>query len=184
MLADSLRTDRHAFRRLSVDEPVIVERREWSRMTDDPGLRRGRLCSANAAVWPTVCASSCGAITRRCWSSPTTWRPSGFSICGTRRRARRRRLGCARRRSSESSKRTAFAVGRPPRCCASCARSRCRWLPGWPRLRPLISRRWPPASGSSISSSRPRTASWTSSATSSSRPRRARRGSAASSATW
>src|ERR1700737_1537784 len=31
-LADSLRTDRHAFRRLSNDEPVIVKLREWSRM--------------------------------------------------------------------------------------------------------------------------------------------------------
>ena len=30
VLADSLRTDRHAFRRLSNDEPVIVKLREWS----------------------------------------------------------------------------------------------------------------------------------------------------------
>ena len=35
VLADSLRTDRHAFRRLSNDEPVIVKLREWSRMADD-----------------------------------------------------------------------------------------------------------------------------------------------------
>jgi transposase len=29
VLADSLRTDRHAFRQVSVDDPVIVELREW-----------------------------------------------------------------------------------------------------------------------------------------------------------
>src|SRR5947208_3693902 len=35
VLADSLRTDRHAFRRLSTAEPVIVKLREWSRMADE-----------------------------------------------------------------------------------------------------------------------------------------------------
>src|SRR5260221_14230118 len=45
VLADSLRTDRHAFRRLSNDEPVIVKLREWSRMTDDLQQERIRLAS-------------------------------------------------------------------------------------------------------------------------------------------
>jgi transposase len=45
VLADSLRTDRHAFRRLSNDEPVIVQLREWSRMTDDLQQERTRLAS-------------------------------------------------------------------------------------------------------------------------------------------
>ena len=45
MLADSLRTDRHAFRRLSNDEPVIVQLREWSRMADDLQQERTRLAS-------------------------------------------------------------------------------------------------------------------------------------------
>src|SRR5947209_13166946 len=45
VLADSLRTDRHAFRRLSVDDPVIVELREWSRMTDDLQRERSRLAN-------------------------------------------------------------------------------------------------------------------------------------------
>jgi transposase len=45
VLGDSLRTDRHAFRRLSVDEPVIVELREWSRMTDDLQRERSRLAN-------------------------------------------------------------------------------------------------------------------------------------------
>src|SRR5690349_24586490 len=45
VLGDSLRTDRHAFRRLSNDEPVIVQLREWSRMTDDLQQERTRLAS-------------------------------------------------------------------------------------------------------------------------------------------
>src|SRR3977135_3858078 len=45
VLADSLRTDRHAFRRLSNDEPVIVKLREWSRMVDDLQQGRARLAS-------------------------------------------------------------------------------------------------------------------------------------------
>jgi len=45
VLADSLRTDRHAFRRLSTDEPVIVKLREWSRMADELQQERTRLAS-------------------------------------------------------------------------------------------------------------------------------------------
>ena len=97
VLGDSLRTDRHAFRRLSNDEPVIVKLREWSRI--------------------------------------------GFSICGTRHRHQRRRPGCVRPPSSGLSKRTACAVGRLPRFCASSNRSRCRWHPGWSRRRATISAR-------------------------------------------
>src|ERR1700737_1865596 len=44
-LADTLRTDGHAFRRLSTDEPVIVKLREWSRMADDLQQERTRLAS-------------------------------------------------------------------------------------------------------------------------------------------
>jgi transposase len=45
VLADSLRTDRHAFRPLSVDDPVIVELREWSRMAEDLQQERSRLAN-------------------------------------------------------------------------------------------------------------------------------------------
>src|SRR6201993_4843167 len=45
VLADSLRTDRHCFRQLSNDEPVIVQLREWSRMADDLQQERARLAS-------------------------------------------------------------------------------------------------------------------------------------------
>jgi transposase len=43
VLGDSLRTDRHAFRPVSVDDPVIVELREWSRMAEDLSQERSRL---------------------------------------------------------------------------------------------------------------------------------------------
>jgi transposase len=45
VLGDSLRTDRHAFRPVSVDDPVIVELREWSRMAEDLRQERGRLAN-------------------------------------------------------------------------------------------------------------------------------------------
>ncbi len=35
VLADALRTDRHCFRRLGVEDPLVVELREWSRMAED-----------------------------------------------------------------------------------------------------------------------------------------------------
>src|SRR6202008_3296614 len=43
VLGDSLRTDRHAFRPVSVDDPVIVELREWSRIAEDLSQERSRL---------------------------------------------------------------------------------------------------------------------------------------------
>jgi len=43
VLGDSLRTDRRAFRRLSAEDPVIIELREWSRMTDDLEAELNRL---------------------------------------------------------------------------------------------------------------------------------------------
>jgi transposase len=43
--ADALRTDRHALRRLAIDDPMVIELREWSRMHDD--LQRDRIAHAN-----------------------------------------------------------------------------------------------------------------------------------------
>jgi hypothetical protein len=43
VLADSLRTDMRAFRKLSIAEPVIVELREWSRIDAELKVERGRL---------------------------------------------------------------------------------------------------------------------------------------------
>jgi hypothetical protein len=43
VLADSLRTDMRAFRKLSIAEPVIVELREWSRIGEELKVEHGRL---------------------------------------------------------------------------------------------------------------------------------------------
>ena len=45
VLGDSLRTDRHCFRRLAAANPVVVELREWSRMTEDLQQERTRLAN-------------------------------------------------------------------------------------------------------------------------------------------
>src|SRR5258707_614551 len=51
VLSDSLRTDRHCFRRLAAENAVVIELREWSRMAEE--------------LQPTGCASSCGGTTRK-----------------------------------------------------------------------------------------------------------------------
>lgn len=43
VLADSLRTDQRAFRRLAVDDPLIVQLREWLRINDELKQERTRL---------------------------------------------------------------------------------------------------------------------------------------------
>jgi len=43
VLADSLRTDMRAFRKLSIADPVIVELREWSRIDEELKVEHGRL---------------------------------------------------------------------------------------------------------------------------------------------
>ena len=45
VLADALRTDRHCFRRLTVEDPVVIELREWSRMVEDLQQERNRLAN-------------------------------------------------------------------------------------------------------------------------------------------
>src|SRR5208337_1423070 len=45
VLADALRTDRHCFRRLGVEDPVVIELREWSRMAEDLQQERNRLAN-------------------------------------------------------------------------------------------------------------------------------------------
>lgn len=45
VLGDSVRTDRHCFRRLAVEDPVVVELREWSRLAEDLQVERTRLAN-------------------------------------------------------------------------------------------------------------------------------------------
>ena len=43
VLADSLRTDWHCFRKLDIEEPIVLELREWSRMMEDLTQEHGQL---------------------------------------------------------------------------------------------------------------------------------------------
>jgi transposase len=45
VLADALRTDRRALRRLAIQDPVVIELREWSRMRDELRDERTRLAN-------------------------------------------------------------------------------------------------------------------------------------------
>jgi transposase len=45
VLGSSLRTDRSAFRRLALDNPLVIELREWSRIADELQQERTRLCN-------------------------------------------------------------------------------------------------------------------------------------------
>jgi transposase len=45
VLADSLRTDRQAFRRLAIDDPLVIELREWSRMYEELKQEQSRLAN-------------------------------------------------------------------------------------------------------------------------------------------
>ena len=45
VLGDALRTDRKAFRRLATDDPMVIELREWSRLTDELQQERTRLAN-------------------------------------------------------------------------------------------------------------------------------------------
>ena len=45
VLSDSLRTDRHCFRRLAVEDATVIELREWSRMTEELQQERNRLAN-------------------------------------------------------------------------------------------------------------------------------------------
>src|ERR1700726_3237719 len=45
VLADALRTDRRALRRLEPEDPIVIELREWSRMLEDLQQERTRLAN-------------------------------------------------------------------------------------------------------------------------------------------
>jgi transposase len=52
VLGHSLRTDRHAFRRLAVDDPLVIELREWSRIYDELKGEQNRLTNrVRAQLW-------------------------------------------------------------------------------------------------------------------------------------
>ena len=112
VLADSLRTDRHAFRRLSVDDPVIVELREWSRMTEDLQRERNRLANrVREQLWRYY-PQMLDPRRRPCRRVVSRFVEPGADTGEGGPAARRPR-------SSGFSKRTASAVCRLPRSCGS-----------------------------------------------------------------
>lgn len=42
VMADSLRTDEHCFRRLTLSDPLVIELREWSRMAEEIHAEKAR----------------------------------------------------------------------------------------------------------------------------------------------
>ena len=74
VLATSLRTDERAFRRVELDDPVVIQLRELSRADDD--LQADRLGSRTGS------GSSCTATTRRCWSWSQPQMRAGCGTCG------------------------------------------------------------------------------------------------------
>jgi hypothetical protein len=85
VLASSLKTDRHCFRRLEQLDPLVVELREWSRMADELKEERTRLTNRiRQQLWRYY---------RKPWSSATTLAPSGFLTCWRSRPHRTRRIG-------------------------------------------------------------------------------------------
>jgi hypothetical protein len=106
VLADCLRTDTRAFRKLSIADPVIVELREWSRIDEELKVEHGRLTNSISI--------SSGATIHRCWSSLTTSARTSSLIC-SRLYLRPRKLPvCVKRPSHGYSRAIASAVSMRP----------------------------------------------------------------------
>jgi len=95
VLADSLRTDRHCLRRLAAEDAVVIELREWSRMTEDLQQERNRLANRmREQLWryyPQALARSYHALRALSGVAPVT-RRSGKRCIVARRQACQTRL--------------------------------------------------------------------------------------------
>ena len=105
--ADGLRTDRHLFRCLQIADSHILELRELSRLAWS--YTRNAFGSATASI------TSSGGITRRCSSSPMTWRRVGCWSFGARHQRPIRRNIYEGRPSSDCSNGIAFVASMPKR---------------------------------------------------------------------
>jgi hypothetical protein len=91
-IGDSLRTDPQAYRRVRLDDPLVLELREWSRIDEDLGGEQTRLPLRRPSVgcrsveWTASCAISASVDSRRrrcapcsksraCIPHPESWRP-------------------------------------------------------------------------------------------------------------
>jgi transposase len=175
VLGGALRTDRQAFRRLVVDDPVVIELREWSRMADELQQERTRLANrVRQQLWryypqaieltDDVADDWFLALWQQVPTPATAAKVPEKTIMRIPKDHRIRRLDAATvlqtlRRSHYSSRR---ARQKPPARISARSRRDCAW---------------------SISRSRRRTRLWTGSAPSSKLRGRARRGRTVSSVT-
>ena len=99
VLADSLRTDRRAYRRLVSDDPDVIELREWSRMAGDLKREDNALCNRARQqllrYFPQILALT------------TTSARHGYSRCSRRYRRRPTPIVAVDRASRSSCARTA-----------------------------------------------------------------------------
>ncbi len=118
VLADSLRTDRHLFQPLRLDDPVLVQLREASRAREEFARADQRRV--------TNCASSCGGSRRNCSGSalPLTSPGSGTSSASSMLVGRG--SGCVRPRSPGCSSSTASAAWVWRRSWPASVRAGCR----------------------------------------------------------
>lgn len=125
VLASSLRSDRRAFRRLSVDDPLVIELREWTRIHEELTQERSRLANrVRDQLWRYY--PQARNLTD---DLAADWFLDLWQQVPRRHRQRAR----TRRQSGVSSSSTGFAASMPLRCCAFCASSRSRLHPEPPR---------------------------------------------------
>ena len=112
VMASALRTDARCFRLLAVVDPIVIELREWSRITEDLGAERNRLTNRmRELLWRSF---------PQCSSSRATSARSGCSTCGRTCRRPTRPLASARRRSPRFLSAIASVASTPPTCSTSC----------------------------------------------------------------
>src|ERR1700680_3148664 len=167
VLGSALRTDPQAFRRLVVDDPVVIELREWSRMADELQQERTRLANrVRQQLWryypqaaeltDDVADDWFPALWPRA-PTPATARASLRTIVSVASMPRQCLRPCGRHRCSSRRARQ-----RPPAPISATSRRACTW---------------------SISKSRRRTGPWTGFAPGLKRRRRIHRGKSVSSMT-
>ncbi|MGY0569702.1 IS110 family transposase [Bradyrhizobium sp. RDM12] len=173
VLAGSLRTDRAAFRRLVVDDPTMIELREWSRLADELQQERTRLANRlRQQLWRYYPQA-----TKLTDDVADEWFLALWQKVPTPDRAAKASEKAIARILSIVS-----AVSMRRRRSRSCVRPRCSWRRARPRPPAPTSAAWRRACIWSIGRSRRLIRAWTVSVPSS-KQRRAPRGRARRSAT-
>ena len=124
VIADALRTDPRAFRAVRIDDPIVIQLRELSRLGDDLQVDEGRLANRLRdqlyridAPWLTLCPAADEAwlwTVLREWPDPTAWATlSGRRLAAILRAHRIRRLSADDIRTVLQRPRLSVAAGVP-----------------------------------------------------------------------